>query len=113
MIGERLKELRQQKRMSLSELAEKSGVAKSYVSAIERGLQDNPSIQVIEKLVSILGVPLQQFLSDETSEPSHSVLDNEWMELTREVMNSGISKEQFREWLEFQRWRMERDDKDS
>lgn len=42
MIGERIKRLRLQKGISLTELAEKAGVAKSYISSIERNLQKNP-----------------------------------------------------------------------
>src|SRR5699024_11234163 len=36
LIGERIKKLRQEKNMSISELAEKANVAKSYLSSIER-----------------------------------------------------------------------------
>ena len=49
MIGERIKRLRLQKGISLTELAEKAGVAKSYISSIERNLQKNPSIQFLER----------------------------------------------------------------
>ncbi|WAH36770.1 helix-turn-helix domain-containing protein [Alicyclobacillus dauci] len=110
MIGARIQALRQNKGLSLSELADKADVAKSYLSAIERGIQGNPSIQVIEKIASVLDVPVQQLVSG--ADASEELpLDREWMDLTREVAESGITKEQFREWLEFQRWRLQRDDK--
>ncbi|MCY9128792.1 transcriptional regulator SinR, partial [Bacillus spizizenii] len=48
MIGQRIKQYRKEKGYSLSELAEKAGVAKSYLSSIERNLQTNPSIQLLE-----------------------------------------------------------------
>ncbi|MDQ7862004.1 helix-turn-helix transcriptional regulator [Peribacillus frigoritolerans] len=35
--------------MSISELSAKSGVAKSYISSLERNLQTNPTILVLEK----------------------------------------------------------------
>lgn len=57
LIGETIKQLRQEKKMSISELADKAGVAKSYLSSIERNLQTNPSIQFVEKISSVLGVP--------------------------------------------------------
>lgn len=88
----------------MSELAERADVAKSYLSAIERNIQGNPSIQVIEKLAAVLNVPIQTLLQDDTTEQMSS-LDQDWVNLARDAMNSGISKEQFREWLEFQRWR--------
>ena len=45
MIGERIKRLRLQKGISLTELAEKAGVAKSYISSIERNLQNGSKIK--------------------------------------------------------------------
>ncbi len=49
MIGERVKKLREDKKMSMTELADKAGVAKSYLSSLERNLQTNPSIQFLKK----------------------------------------------------------------
>lgn len=111
MIGKRIQQLRQAKGLSLSELAERADVAKSYLSAIERNIQGNPSIQVIEKLAAVLNVPIQTLLQDDTSEQL-STLDQDWVDLAREAMSSGVSKEQFREWLEFQRWRGQKNDND-
>ena len=48
MIGMRVKKIREQKNMTMSELAEKAGVAKSYLSSLERNLQKNPTIQFLE-----------------------------------------------------------------
>ncbi|MBM6647586.1 helix-turn-helix domain-containing protein [Bacillus sp. RIT 809] len=102
MIGERIKRLRLQKGISLTELAEKAGVAKSYISSIERNLQKNPSIQFLEKISAVLQIPVDTLLHDETTE-SH--LDSEWTQLVKDAMSSGVSKEQFREFLEFTQWK--------
>ncbi|WP_290590695.1 anti-repressor SinI family protein [Alicyclobacillus sp.] len=37
-------------------------------------------------------------------------LDPEWLELAKEAMASGISKEEFREFLEYQKWRHQREE---
>jgi XRE family transcriptional regulator of biofilm formation len=103
MIGDRIKKYRLQREMSLSELAEKAGVAKSYLSSIERNLQANPSVQFLEKIASVLGVSINVLLHDEENSKE---LDSEWTNLVREAMKSGISKEQFREFLEFNKWKM-------
>ncbi|MCU9614509.1 helix-turn-helix domain-containing protein [Caldibacillus lycopersici] len=103
MIGDRVKNLRLERKMSLSELAEKAGVAKSYISSIERNLQSNPSIQFLEKISNVLHVPIDYFLNED---PTNSeTLDSEWVKIVQEAMNSGVSKEQFREFLEFNKWR--------
>ncbi|MCM2533906.1 DNA-binding anti-repressor SinI [Neobacillus pocheonensis] len=103
MIGERIKKLRVEKRMSLSELADQAGVAKSYLSAIERNLQSNPSIQVLEKIASVLSVPVEHLILEQINKED---LDSDWMNLVKEAMNSGVSKEQFRDFLEFNKWRI-------
>lgn len=102
MIGQKIKQYRLQKKMSLSELANKAGVAKSYLSSIERNLQTNPSVQFLEKIAAVLGITVNDLLDDGTSGKE---LDSEWAKLVQEAMESGISKEEFREFLEFQQWK--------
>jgi XRE family transcriptional regulator, master regulator for biofilm formation len=106
MIGERIKKLRLQKKLSLSELAEQAGVAKSYLSSIERNLQSNPSIQFLEKISSVLGVSVNTFLNDESKESDMEHLDSDWVKLVHEAMHSGVSKDEFKEFLEFNKWKL-------
>ncbi|MEB1808112.1 MAG: helix-turn-helix domain-containing protein [Bacillaceae bacterium] len=107
MIGETVKRLRLEKGLSLSELAESAGVAKSYLSSIERNIQSNPSIQFLEKISSVLGVSVETLLNENKEKKTESEydLDTAWVELVKEAMESGVSKEQFREYLEFNKWR--------
>ncbi|WP_264740322.1 helix-turn-helix domain-containing protein [Cytobacillus firmus] len=104
MIGDRVKKLRQEKKMSLSELAEQAGVAKSYLSSLERNLQTNPSIQFLEKIAGVLNVPVDHLIHEQINKDD---LDSEWMKIVKEAMESGVSKEQFREFLDFNKWRVE------
>ncbi|WP_409290477.1 helix-turn-helix domain-containing protein [Peribacillus sp. SCS-37] len=106
MIGDRVKNIRKEKRMSMSELAEKAGVAKSYLSSLERNLQTNPSIQFLEKISVVLGVPVDSLLFDT---PSKDSLDSEWMKIMAEAVDSGVTKEQFREFIEFNKWRQKKE----
>lgn len=106
MIGDRIKKIREEKKMSMSELAEKAGVAKSYLSSIERNIQTNPSVQFLEKITDVLGVPVDTLLYDE---PNLDNLDSEWLSIVEEAMKSGVSKEQFREFIEFNKWKQKND----
>ncbi|MGM0843542.1 MAG: helix-turn-helix domain-containing protein [Bacillota bacterium] len=103
MIGERVKKLRQERKMSMTELADKAGVAKSYLSSIERNLQKNPSVQFLEKVSKALNVPVDSLLYD-TVEDKH--IDSDWVNIVEQAMDSGISKEQFREFIEFNKWKL-------
>lgn len=108
LIGEKIKQLRTEKKMSISELAERAGVAKSYLSSIERNLQTNPSIQFIEKISTVLGTTVNDLLREEKISGPED-LDNEWLKIVQEAMESGVSKEQFKEYLEFNKWRSNKD----
>ncbi|WP_054028526.1 helix-turn-helix domain-containing protein [Bacillus sp. FJAT-28004] len=110
MIGERIQMLRKRKGLSLTELSQRAGVAKSYLSSIERGLQQNPSIQFLEKVGTVLNVTVEEFLNnDEKTDRKPDHLDTEWAELVREAMASGVSKDQFKEFLEFNKWKIKRE----
>ncbi len=106
VIGENVKKFRINKGLSLSELADRAGVAKSYLSSIERNIQSNPSIQFLEKIASVLDITVESLLHDTNDEDMNEILDAEWMDLIQEAMKSGVSKEQFREFLEFNRWKI-------
>lgn len=108
MIGERVKKYRLDKGLSLSELADRAGVAKSYLSSIERNIQSNPSIQFLEKIADVLDISVETLLVNDNHLPED--LDSDWENLVREAMESGVTKEQFREFLEFNKWRMAQSD---
>lgn len=102
-IGDRVKAVRLEKRISMTELAEKAGVAKSYLSSIERNLQTNPSIQFLEKISLVLEIPIDSLLYDKINP---HLLDSEWLEIAEEAKKSGVTKEQFREFIEFNKWKL-------
>ena len=106
MIGDRVKRIRLERNLSMSELAEKAGVAKSYLSSLERNLQNNPSIQFLDKISAVLKVPVDSLLHDE---PDTNKLDSEWLEIVEEAMKSGVTKAQFKEFIEFNKWRLKKD----
>jgi XRE family transcriptional regulator of biofilm formation len=107
MIGDRVKKIRKEKKLSMTELAEKAGVAKSYLSSLERNIQVNPSVQFLEKIAAVLHVPLNALLHDE---PDMNYLDEDWAELVKEAMQSGVSKNQFKEFIEFNKWRTNKEE---
>ncbi|MFK4391714.1 transcriptional regulator [Bacillus sp. AFS026049] len=96
MIGYRVKSLREERKMSISELSTKSGVAKSYISSLERNLQKNPTILVLEKIARILCIKVDALLNEQADK----VMDEEWMEIMQDVLESGISKEEMREFIQ-------------
>jgi len=103
MIGQKIQVLRIKKGLSISELAKRADVSKSYLSTVERSSDSNPSIQFLKKIAQALHVPFDDLLQDTASDEAPS-LDREWEELLQEIWKSNISKEQFRDFIDFKQW---------
>jgi quercetin dioxygenase-like cupin family protein len=71
-LGEALRFHREQKRMSLRALAEKTGFTAGFLSQIENG-QASPSISSMEKIAHELGVTLGQFFLSANKQPVNVV----------------------------------------
>lgn len=95
MIGKRIQQYRKQRRLSLNELAFRAGVAKSYLSSIERNIQSNPSIEILIKVATVLGVEIEALIRDGTAHETDA-LEREWIQFAREVRNAGYSVEEAR-----------------
>ncbi len=62
-IGFNLKKIRKDRGLTLESLSSQSGVSKSMISEIERGIR-NPSISILWNLANTLKTPLNFFLKD-------------------------------------------------
>ena len=51
----KIKEIRQNKNLSIYAVAEKTGLTPSYISNLENGYKDNPTKDVMEKIATALG----------------------------------------------------------
>jgi transcriptional regulator with XRE-family HTH domain len=68
-MGARIRRRRQQLGMTLHDLAEASGLTKSFVSQIERG-RNSPSISTLRGIAAALEVPMFYFFqAEQTTEP--------------------------------------------
>ncbi len=67
-LGKTVQRLRKAYNLSLSELAEQSGVAKSIISQIERN-ETNPTLATIWRLSQALDVSIERVLADSDEEP--------------------------------------------
>ena len=54
MYKNNIKKYRQQKGLTLKELAEKTGVSAGYLCHLEKGNRNNPSTEVMENIAIIL-----------------------------------------------------------
>lgn len=107
MIGKNIAELRKSKGLTLSELAKRSNISKSYLSNIERNVNQNPSIAVLEKIANVLSVEVN-FLIGDKEEVKDNKNDKEWNDFVSELKRAGVKKEQiheYKELIEFISWK--------
>ena len=97
MLGTHIQRLRQEKKLSLTQLAEKTEISKSYLSHIERNIQTNPSIEVLMKIAMALGVDIQTLLNPTmlaTEPKSTSKLNvKDWSDLINTALEAGVINE--------------------
>ncbi len=86
-IGDRLREIRQRRRMSQRELARRSGVANATISLIENG-KLNPTVSMLKKVLDGIPIRLGEFFGDEADTPGKVFFRAD--ELT-EIAEGGVS----------------------
>lgn len=107
MIGSNIYKFRKNRGLTLSDLAEQAHISKSYLSNIERNLNQNPSIQIVERIAKVLSVDFRLLLGIDTS---LGLPDDEWIRFINDLRESGIQKDQLQEYkmvLEFAKWKKE------
>src|SRR6202040_3269818 len=68
IIGERLRALREQKKMSQRDIEKRTGLLCTYISRVENG-HNLPAIETLEKMAHALETPLYQLFYDGDEPP--------------------------------------------
>ena len=68
VIGDRLRELREEKKLSQGDIEKKTGLLRCYVSRVENG-HTVPAVETLEKFARALEVPMYQLFYDGEEPP--------------------------------------------
>ena len=68
IIGDRLRDLREQKNLSQGDIEKRTGLLRCYISRVEHG-HTVPAIETLEKMARALEVPLYQLFYDGEKPP--------------------------------------------
>jgi transcriptional regulator with XRE-family HTH domain len=68
IIGERLRALREEKKLSQGDIEKRTGLIRCYVSRVENG-HSIPAVETLEKFARALEIPLYQLLYDGEEPP--------------------------------------------
>ena len=64
VIGERLKDLREQKKLSQGDVEKRTGLLRCYISRVENG-HTVPSVDTLEKMARALEIPTYRLFTDD------------------------------------------------
>ncbi|WP_317615987.1 helix-turn-helix domain-containing protein [Halobacillus halophilus] len=97
----------------MSDLAERAGISKSYLSNLERNLNKNPSIKMVDKIASVLGIDLLVLMKNgDINDFPYQPLEKEWMKFINDLKASGVQKDQLNDYkklIEFINWQNEQE----
>src|SRR5439155_5346483 len=68
IIGDRLREMREEKKLSQGDIEKRTGLLRCYISRVENG-HTVPAIETLEKLARALEVPLYHLFDDGEEPP--------------------------------------------
>ena len=111
MIGEKIKKYRNKKGISLTELAERSNVSKSYLNSLERNIKDNPSINLIKRIAKELDIDIANILDEEEVNRKPADAEYDWVKFIDEAKKAGIESAhllEYKELIEYIKWKTSR-----
>jgi transcriptional regulator with XRE-family HTH domain len=80
LIGERLRQLREQKALSQGDVEKSSGLLRCYISRVEHG-HTVPSLETLERFAAALDVPLYRlFYTEEDTPPTPNLTPRKTLE---------------------------------
>jgi transcriptional regulator with XRE-family HTH domain len=102
VIGERLKDLREQKKMSQGDVEKRTGLLRCYISRVENG-HTVPSVDTLEKLARALEIPTYRLFTDD----AHAKKPN----IPQDIPSRAVTTKQDREIQTFAKLFSRMDDK--
>jgi transcriptional regulator with XRE-family HTH domain len=93
-VKDRIKELREQRGLSISELARRINTTQGYVSQIEAGIR-TPTLDKLYRIKDALNIEMADFFSDENENSTQDELDAAISLLGKHLYKNGGTAEQF------------------
>ncbi|MCM3453721.1 helix-turn-helix domain-containing protein [Heyndrickxia oleronia] len=108
MIGKNIVELRKKRGYTLSELSKLTNISKSYLSNIERNINNNPSLEVMQKIAKVLKVDILTLSKTIPNQDAQPYIEKEWIDFINELKKMGLEKDQLHQYIiliEFINWK--------
>ncbi|MGN7614177.1 helix-turn-helix domain-containing protein [Magnetococcales bacterium HHB-1] len=97
-LGEKIRRLRKEKKLTLEGLAKQSDCSKSYIWELEHRRMPRPSAQKLQNIALALGVTSTYLLDDDQKMPDENVIDNAFFRKYQRL--SPDTKKKFRDLID-------------
>lgn len=98
-IGEKVKTIREKKKLSLRQLATIANINHAYLSRVENG-KVNPSIETLSKIAKALNCDVADFFEKKIEVDEELKKEGvQWVIFGKELEQEGITLEQVKEWV--------------
>lgn len=88
ILGDSIKELREKNKLTLKELADKSGVGQSTINDIEKGKAQNPKAETLSKLANVFNISVDELLFKKWDEKSNQIKEEAALYTTGEFQTA-------------------------
>lgn len=82
-IGQRIKELRQQRDWTQEDLAQRSGLSREYISNVERAIQEGPGLKQTDAIAAAFGISAAELLPIDKPRSVNAILSEAQAALQR------------------------------
>lgn len=87
-LGEKLRERRKARGLTLDDLAARVDSSKSYIWELENRPSPKPSAEKLAAIAAVLEVPVEFFLDDADTEPTSAQVDNAFFRKYKNLTDS-------------------------
>ncbi|WP_028784986.1 helix-turn-helix domain-containing protein [Thalassobacillus devorans] len=92
MEGNRIRKIRKERKLSINELSTRTGISKSYLSLLERGIHNNPSLEVLNKIANVLQVNIDILIGEEEAAEEKHVVSIEIKLLEKDINSQSLNQ---------------------
>lgn len=101
-LGAKIRELRKEKKFTLRQVGEQTGMDHSYIGRIERGEITSPSLDTLQKIAEVLEVDISTFFGEKGQVPDElKEIGVEWIRFAKEMKQRELTPEQVKVFIKF------------
>jgi transcriptional regulator with XRE-family HTH domain len=97
-LGEKVRRLRKEKKLTLEQLGQQTDSSKSYIWELENKNPPRPSAEKISKIATVLGVTAEYLVDTRATKPEPDVVDNAFFRKYRSM--DAATKERIRQMVD-------------